>query len=130
MCVGLVLLVFAILLLRWCCLDRENEWIVQHGARYLNGGYWAAGLRGGGGRFNIARIALKWRKADTTREENLERTEDAEKIAETTDIDKQIRSKKEPGRSQLLASNSLTAIGTIVGLCKMPMYLTYKLRLK
>ena len=79
MCVGLVLLVFAILLLRWCCLDRENEWIVQHGARYLNGVYWAAGLRGGAGRFNIARIALKWRKADTTREENPERAEDAEK---------------------------------------------------
>ena len=35
-----------------------------------NGGYWGAGLRGGGGRFNIARIALKWR-------ENRERAEDA-----------------------------------------------------
>lgn len=75
MCVGLVLFVFAMLLLWWCCLDRGNEWIVQPGARYWNGGYWGAGLRGGGGRFNIARIALKWRKTDATREENRERAE-------------------------------------------------------
>jgi hypothetical protein len=50
--------------------------MVQPGTRYWNGGYWGAGLRGGGGRFNIARIALKWRKTDAAREENRERAED------------------------------------------------------
>jgi len=32
--VGLVLFVFAMLLLWWCCLDRRDEWMVQPGARY------------------------------------------------------------------------------------------------
>ena len=57
--VRLVLFVFAMLLLWWCCLGRGNGWMVQPVARYWNGGYWGAGLRGDGGRFNIARLALK-----------------------------------------------------------------------
>ena len=37
-------------------------------------------------------------------------------IPEATDMDRQVRNKKASGRSRRVASNSLTAIGTIVGL--------------
>jgi hypothetical protein len=45
-CVGLVLFAFAMLLLWWYRLDRGDEWMVQPGARYWNGGHRGAGLRG------------------------------------------------------------------------------------
>jgi hypothetical protein len=44
------------------------------------------------------------------------RTQEA--ILETKDVDRQIRNKKATGRSGRVGSNSLTAIGTIVGLAK------------
>lgn len=63
LCAGVVLIVLALLLLWWCCLDRRQEWIVQPRGTYWNGGYWGVGLRGGGERWNMRQIALKWKTA-------------------------------------------------------------------
>jgi hypothetical protein len=78
LCAGVVLFVLALGLLWWCCFDRRQEWVVQPGGTYWNGGYWGAGLRGGGGRWNIRRIALKWKNTENTREDDMARAEEAE----------------------------------------------------
>jgi hypothetical protein len=78
LCAGVVLIILALLLLWWCCLDRRQEWVVQPRGTYWNGGYWGAGLRGGGGRWNIRKIAIKWKTADTTRQDNLGEEEGGE----------------------------------------------------
>jgi hypothetical protein len=49
LCTGVGLIVLALLLLWWWCHNRRQKWIVQPRGTYWNGGYWGAGLRGGGG---------------------------------------------------------------------------------
>jgi hypothetical protein len=78
LCAGVVLIVLGLLFLWWCCLDRRQEWVVQPRGTYWNGGYWGAGLRGGGGRWNIEKIAVKWKEANTAREDNLRGAEEGE----------------------------------------------------
>ena len=77
LCAGVVLLVLALGLLWWCCLHRRQEWIVQPRDTYWNGVYWGAGLRGGGGKWNLGRIALKWKKTNDARGQDAERFEGA-----------------------------------------------------
>ena len=56
-CTGVGMIVLGLLLLWWWCHNRRQTWIVQPRGTYWNGGYWGAGLRGGGGE---AEHATNW----------------------------------------------------------------------
>ena len=86
LCAGVVLFVLALGLLWWCCMDRRQEWIVQPRNTYWNGGYCGAGLRGGGGRWNLSRIVRERQNVAAARELEADRLENAEQDAGTYTI--------------------------------------------
>src|SRR4051794_17229673 len=90
--------------------------MVQSGARYWNVGYLDAGL----GAVMEGSI-LPESSSNGRRHMPPDRTwkgPRVQKIPETKDMDRQIRSEKAPGCSDRVTSNSLTAIGTNCGLAK------------